>query len=73
MLDSPRQKSLRRTHANDISVPPKERAFPVTLVSDDVVAQRAYKKFIERGSIHGFDREDWAEAQRELIAEATTQ
>jgi Protein of unknown function (DUF2934) len=38
-------------------------------VSDEAIAKRAYEKFTARGHIHGFDREDWAEAREELIAE----
>jgi hypothetical protein len=39
---------------------------PANEPSDEDVAKRAYEKFIERGGAHGFDREDWAEAHREL-------
>jgi hypothetical protein len=38
-------------------------------VSDEAIAKRAHSKFVARGHIHGFDREDWAEAKEELIAE----
>jgi hypothetical protein len=39
------------------------------LVSNASIAKRAYEKFMARGRIHGFDREDWTEAREELIAE----
>ena len=39
-------------------------------VSDDAIAKRAYEKFMARGCVHGFDREDWAGAEEELNAEA---
>ena len=38
-------------------------------LSDEDIAKRAYEKFLSRGSVHGLDREDWAEATQELIAE----
>ena len=39
-------------------------------VADDAVAARAYEKFVARGSAHGRNEQDWAEAKAELIAEA---
>lgn len=39
-------------------------------VSEDVIAKRAYEKFIARGCTHGFDQQDWAAAEQELTAEA---
>jgi hypothetical protein len=38
-------------------------------VSDEAIATRAYEKFVARGCAHGFDREDWASAKNELMAE----
>jgi Protein of unknown function (DUF2934) len=40
-----------------------------TFISDEEVAERAYQKFLARGSIHGFDQQDWVAAQEELVAE----
>ena len=40
-------------------------------VSHELIAKRAYEKFVARGQIDGFDRDDWAGAQEELIAEAS--
>jgi hypothetical protein len=34
------------------------------------VARRAYELFLARGAHHGFDRQDWLEAERELSAAA---
>lgn len=39
-------------------------------VSEDVIAKRAFEKFMARGCTHGFDQEDWAAAEQELTAEA---
>ena len=36
---------------------------------DADIAKRAYEKYEARGCTHGFDREDWAAASHELIAE----
>ena len=33
------------------------------------IAKRAYEKYEARGCTHGFDREDWAAASHEFIAE----
>jgi hypothetical protein len=32
----------------------------------DVVARRAYELFLARGASHGFDLQDWLDAEREL-------
>jgi hypothetical protein len=39
-------------------------------VSDEAISHRAYHRFLARGCTHGFDKEDWEEANRELVAEA---
>jgi hypothetical protein len=31
-----------------------------------LIAQRAYERFVTRGGEHGHDQEDWFEAEREL-------
>ena len=46
---------------------PQRRGAETT--SDADIAKRAYEKYEARGSAHGFDREDWAAASRELVAE----
>ena len=59
-----------------LSPPRTNRARPIsggrrvdaTVVFDTDVAERAYQKFLARGSVHGFDQQDWAEAQQELVA-----
>jgi len=38
-------------------------------VSEEEIAVRAYTKFEQRGSIHGFDVQDWLEAESELFQE----
>jgi hypothetical protein len=39
-------------------------------VSSDAIARRAYEKYVARGGAHGSDQEDWAAAERELMAES---
>ena len=41
-----------------------------TRVPAEVVARRAYEKFVARGGRHGDDWRDWFEAERELTTEA---
>jgi hypothetical protein len=33
------------------------------------IAQRAYEKWLKRGCVHGYDTQDWVEAEREILAE----
>ena len=33
----------------------------------DLIAVRAYERFIQRGYQHGYDVEDWLAAERELL------
>src|SRR5262245_44312979 len=33
----------------------------------DRITRRAYESFVERGSVHGHDVEDWINAERELL------
>ena len=42
---------------------------PPEIVANEAIARRAYEKFVDGGSVHGRDEEDWANAQSELIAE----
>ena len=49
---------------------PSQLCADAKVITDQAVAKRAYAKFLARGSVHGYHREDWADANRELIAEA---
>jgi hypothetical protein len=33
----------------------------------EAIARRAYELFLERGSQHGYDLDDWLRAERELL------
>jgi hypothetical protein len=38
-------------------------------VTKEQIAARAYQLFVARGGTHGYDIEDWLQAERELIGE----
>ncbi len=42
---------------------------PKTFPTNEDIAKRAYDKYLERGCIDGFDREDWVAAEHELLTE----
>ena len=37
------------------------------------IAKRAHEKFVARGGQDGYDREDWLEAEREVVEEIKTE
>jgi Protein of unknown function (DUF2934) len=37
-----------------------------TIPTEHDIARRAYELFVERGAVHGRDRDDWLSAEREL-------
>jgi len=42
-----------------------------TTPTAEAIQLRAYEIYVERGGIHGFDTDDWAQAERELSAPNT--
>ena len=38
-------------------------------IRQEEIATRAFEKFMARGCQHGFDQQDWFDAEEELIAE----
>ncbi len=38
-------------------------------IRQEDIATRAFEKFDARGYVHGFDQQDWFDAEEELIAE----
>lgn len=42
----------------------------VFAVSDDPIAERAHAIYVERGSGHGSDLDDWLQAEREIAAQS---
>lgn len=45
----------------------KESATP----TDDAIAKRAYELYLQRGSVSGFELDDWLAAEAELSSAAT--
>jgi len=39
--------------------------------SRDAIAKRAYELYLQRGSVSGYELEDWLEAEAELTAAAS--
>jgi hypothetical protein len=64
------QSYVAPTHTNGHLPAPAVKFFHVMTVSDEAISHRAYHRFLARGCTHGFDKEDWEEANRELVAEA---
>jgi hypothetical protein len=54
-------------HPNSSTAAPAPRT--AGSASDADISKRAYEKYEARGRVHGFDREDWTAASRELVAE----
>ena len=63
------RESVQHRRPNGISSVGVSQRVYADSVADEIIAIRAYEKFVARGHIDGFDREDWAEAREELIAE----
>jgi hypothetical protein len=61
--------SVQHRRPNGLSSVAVSQRVYADAVSNEAIAKRAYEKFTARGHVHGFDREDWAEAREELIAE----
>jgi hypothetical protein len=61
--------SPQTRHPTVLSTAPGEQRIDVRSASDADIAKRAFEKYEARGRAHGFDREDWTAASRELIAE----
>jgi hypothetical protein len=64
VLDMPRSSKLNEVPSDsELSSLPADSA-----LDPNTVARRAYARFLERGSEHGRDVEDWLEAEREVAA-----
>jgi hypothetical protein len=40
-----------------------------TPITNEVIAEKAYRNFVHRGCVHGFDKDDWLRAEKELLDE----
>ena len=63
--------SSRPKHSDGASGGPAR--FGGLWLSDHVTRARAYEKYLARGSKDGFEKEDWTQAQEELLAEGQGQ
>ena len=47
---------------------PRKVTTPVSIDLQGEIRRRAYELYEERGRVHGFEQEDWAQAEREIMA-----
>ena len=63
----PRERSIVAPQAQHETEPPERGASATSArPSENDIRQRAYQKYLERGSTDGRDVEDWMDAEREL-------
>ena len=60
----------RRRDAQHASSPQTDRTGSIP---SDLIEQRAYERFVQRGRADGADVEDWLDAERELLSSRTTE
>jgi hypothetical protein len=60
---SPPERGIQSEAADDA---PLESMSMASEPSEEDIRMRAYHRYLERGSGHGMDFEDWLEAEREL-------
>jgi hypothetical protein len=58
-----RKKTPNRVESDDRSTNPANSPYEPTLGE---IQARAYEAYVQRGRIHGFDLEDWLQAEKEL-------
>jgi hypothetical protein len=69
MSNSVSQSSVHGQFSSSHASPPSLQRVDLKSAPHADIAKRAYEKYQARGCVHGFDREDWTAANRELIAE----
>lgn len=66
-------KTAARTEARPAAAPARENASKRNNASEQQIQsrirERAYQLFVKRGRAHGFDRQDWLEAERQVRKE----
>ena len=62
---APKASSRKRMAPTDPAAAPS----PELQVLQEEIARRAFEKFAARGYVHGFDQQDWLDAEEELVAE----
>lgn len=61
--------SLRFLAPEKQTLQPGDAFFELSQGLKDLISHRAYELFELRGSVHGFDREDWLQAESEILME----
>jgi Protein of unknown function (DUF2934) len=51
-------------------MPRQDRESPPPPPTREAIARRAYELYLQRGSVSGYEVEDWLQAEAELIAAA---
>jgi hypothetical protein len=46
----------------------RKTSAPVSIDLQGEIRRRAFELYEERGRVHGFEQEDWAQAEREILA-----
>jgi DUF2934 family protein len=70
MMPRPRKTAgLPKKQAAKVPATPTHEKTPPPIV----IATRAYELFLQRGGVHGYDREDWLTAERELLPDASAE
>ena len=62
---TPKAPSRKRTGQPE----PATSLVPDGQIPQEEIARRAFEKFVTRGFVHGFDQQDWFDAEEELTAE----
>lgn len=61
--------SLRFLAPEKRTLEPGDAFFELSQELSDLISRRAYELFELRGSLHGYDREDWLQAESEILME----
>ena len=60
---------MSRATSSTTSASPQQQQGMVMGIPREKIAMRAYEKWCKRGRQHGSDRQDWVEAEKELMTE----
>jgi hypothetical protein len=60
---------MSRATSSATSVSPQQQQGMGMHVAREKIAMRAYEKWCKRGRQHGSDKQDWLDAEKELMAE----
>jgi hypothetical protein len=60
---------MSRATSSTTSVSPQQQQGGAMGIPREKIAMRAYEKWCKRGRPHGSDKQDWVEAEKELMME----